>query len=75
MTLQVVVKPNARKEELTQLNETTFQIKVGVPPEGGKANKRVIELLAKHLGLAKSRLQILRGHKSRNKVIVVSESV
>ncbi len=73
MTLQVMVKPNARKEELTQVDKDYYQIKVNVPPEGGQANKRVIELLAKHLGLAKSKLEIIRGHKSRQKVIRVNE--
>lgn len=73
MNLNVLVKPNARKEELIQVDETTFQIKVGVPPEDGKANKRVIELLARHLGVPKSRLEIIKGHKSRQKVIQVDE--
>ena len=75
MTLQVTVKPNARNEELVQLGDKNYQIKVSVPPEGGKANKRVIEMLAKHLGIAKSRLEIIRGHKSRQKVVQVDSDV
>lgn len=74
MILKVLVKPNARKEELVQVDASTYQIKVGVPPEDGKANKRVIELLAKHLGVAKSKLEIIKGHKSRQKVIQVHEA-
>lgn len=41
---------------------------VTVPPEGGKANIAVQKLLAAHLGVAKSRLTLVRGSKSRDKV-------
>lgn len=71
MRVEVLVKPNARKEELIEVDSKTFQIKVSVPPEGGKANKRVIEMLAKHLGIAKSKLTIVKGQKSRQKVVEI----
>ena len=41
---------------------------VTVAPEDGKANAEVTKLLAKALGVAKSRLTLLRGHTARDKV-------
>ena len=38
-----------------------------VAPEDGKANKQVIKLWAKELGLPQSALAIIRGHTSRDK--------
>ena len=67
--LEVSVKPNSRVEKVTAISEKNFEVKVSAPPEDGKANKRTIELLAKHLGVAKSNLCIIQGHKSKKKLI------
>lgn len=45
-----------------------LRIHVTVPPEGGKANAAVRKLLASHLGVAPSRLVLLRGAKGRDKL-------
>ena len=46
-------------------------MRVTAAPEDGKANSAVVSLLAKTLGVAKSNVQILRGHGSRDKVVAV----
>jgi uncharacterized protein YggU (UPF0235/DUF167 family) len=43
-------------------------VRVTVPPEDGKANAAVRELLARALGVAKTRLVLLRGASARDKV-------
>ena len=52
---------------------TADQIEVCVAAQAreGEANKAVRELLGRILGLPKSRVDILRGHKSRDKTVVV----
>ncbi|PCJ87050.1 MAG: hypothetical protein COA52_14510 [Hyphomicrobiales bacterium] len=50
-------------------DEKILRIYVTCAPEDGKANKAVIKLLAKALGVPKSGLQVIRGHKSRTKTI------
>jgi len=46
-------------------------VAVSAPPEKGKANERLIELLAEHFRVAKSRIKIVSGHTSRSKVVEV----
>lgn len=67
MKIRVVVKPNSKKEAVEQLPDGTYLVRVNAPPTEGKANKRVIELLAKHFGCAKSKITLLSGHKSKTK--------
>lgn len=67
--LAVRVTPNARSERIAI--EDGVRVWVTAPPEDGKANKAVIALLAKALGLPKSALAVARGEASRDKVIRV----
>lgn len=67
MILTVHVKPNARQESLEWIDEDTLKISVTAPPEKGKANKAVITLLAKELGVAKTTIELIRGSTARIK--------
>lgn len=68
MRISVKVKPNARENALKPVGENSFEVRVSVPPEKGKANKKVIELLAKHFHTAKSNIELISGETSRDKV-------
>ena len=48
-----------------------FEIRVRVtePPERGKANREVVKLLARELGIAPNALEIVRGAGSRRKTV------
>ncbi len=72
MIIRVKVKPNAKKDEVKQLESDYFEVRVTAPPEKGKANSRVIELLSKHLKIPKSKIKIKKGEKSREKVFEIS---
>ena len=52
--------------------EDILRLRVTAPPEDGKANAAVVRLLAQTLGIPRSRLEVIRGHSSRNKVIKVA---
>lgn len=66
-TIPVRVTPNARANKVVIEGEV---IKIGVtaPPADGAANAAVLVLLAKALGVPKSRLKLVHGLKSRDKV-------
>lgn len=66
------VTPRARREEITR-DATGLKVAVFAPPEDGKANAAVQALLAQALGVAKSRLVLVRGATSREKVFRLVE--
>jgi hypothetical protein len=67
--ISVTVQANARSVTITKIGESEFRAAVREPARDGKANLALIELLARHFGIAKSAIQIIRGHSSRRKII------
>lgn len=67
--LKVRVKPGASRNEVRQLDESSYEVRTTQVPEKGKANEKVLELLAEHLHLPKSKLELVRGHTSKFKEI------
>ena len=64
--IAVRVTPRAARNAVL-LDGDLIRVTVTVVPEDGKANAAVIKLLAKALGVAKSRLVLLRGASARDK--------
>jgi len=48
-----------------------LRARVSAPPVDGKANKALCRLIAKQVGVAPSRVSVVRGEKSRDKVVQV----
>ncbi|SNT18861.1 DUF167 domain-containing protein [Antarctobacter heliothermus] len=71
-TLAVRVKPKAARNAILRGGDS-LRVSVTTVPEGGKANAAVVKLLAKALGVPKSRLQLLRGDTSRDKLFRIAE--
>ena len=69
--LKVRVQPKASRNQIDGFEDGTLRLRVTAPPTEGKANAGVIALMAKALGVSKSRLEIVRGHGSRDKVISI----
>ncbi|PJE28949.1 hypothetical protein SAMN06297129_1193 [Pseudooceanicola antarcticus] len=69
--IAVRVTPKASRNRITLEEDGAIRVYVTTPPEDGKANEAVRKLLAKALGLAKTRLTLLRGQTSRDKVFRV----
>lgn len=67
------VKPNARHEKVEPQPDGSLKVHVNAPPQEGRANDRVIELLAKHFKVPKSRISVVHGASGRNKVIEIIE--
>ncbi|MDO6798024.1 DUF167 domain-containing protein [Shimia thalassica] len=69
--ITVRVTPKASRN-VVKVEEGQIRVYVTTVPEGGKANAAVQKLLAKQMGLAKSRLVLIRGQTARDKTFVVS---
>jgi uncharacterized protein (TIGR00251 family) len=73
MKIRVTVKPNSKTEELTHEGDA-FTIRVREPAREGKANKAVVRLLARYLGVPQSRVRIVSGLTCKNKVLRLRKS-
>ena len=65
--IAVRVTPRASRNSVERDGDT-IRVRVTAPPEDGKANAAVQKLLAKALGVAKSRLTLIRGATARDKL-------
>ncbi len=71
MLINVHVTPNAKEARVTKVGEASFDVRVDEKAVGGRANKRLLEILAEHFDVPRSRVSIVRGAKSRDKVVEV----
>jgi len=69
--ITVRVTPKASRNAV-KVEDGQIRVYVTTVPEGGKANAAVQKLLAKQMGLAKSRLVLIRGQTARDKTFLVS---
>jgi hypothetical protein len=72
--LPVLVSPGSSRDEVRGEHDGRMKIALTAPPEGGKANKQLREFLAGQLNLRRSDLQILSGHSSRQKEVLVERA-
>jgi uncharacterized protein len=69
--LTVRLQPRASRNEVVGERDGVVVIRVTAPPADGKANAALCRLIAKQVGVAPSRVAIVRGHTAREKVIRV----
>lgn len=62
--LTVKVHPRAKAPGVEATGPDSFSVRVTAVPEKGRANREVVERLAGHLGVAPSRLTLVRGASS-----------
>jgi len=69
--LNIRVIPKASRN-LVEGEGNSFRIYLTQPAHDGLANKQLIESLAEHLKVKRYRIKIIKGEKSRNKVIEIN---
>ena len=65
------VQASARRNELVGFRDSVLIVRVTAPAIEGRANESVRQLLAKRLGVAKSNVTLVRGQRSRDKLIQI----
>lgn len=65
--IAVRVTPRAGRDDIAR-DGAAIRIRVTAPAEDGRANRAAAEVLARALGLPKSRVELVRGAKARDKV-------
>ncbi|HEU5072443.1 MAG TPA: DUF167 domain-containing protein [Verrucomicrobiae bacterium] len=67
--LAVKVQPRAARSEIAGVLGAELRIKVTAPPVDAAANEALLRLLGETLDCPRNRIELLRGHTSRHKVL------
>ena len=71
--ITVRVKLNSKTEAIERCEDGSYLVRINAPPKEGRANKRIIELLSKHLKKPKSKIELVSGHRGKKKVFLIRE--
>lgn len=74
MKLKIKAVPRSSKNEIAgETTDGALKVRLTAAPAGGAANKALVDLLAGHFHCSKSKIKIVRGQTSRNKIIEISD--
>ena len=71
--INVKVISNAKENEVSE-ERNRFIVHVTAPAIGGKANRALIEVLAEYFKVKKRDIRIIRGEKSREKIVEIRDT-
>ncbi len=69
--VKVRAQPKASRDAIVGEHGGALKVAVTAPPDKGKANKAIVELLAKALGIPKSNIELVAGTTSRDKTLAI----
>lgn len=72
MKIFVQAKPGAREQRVEKIDEMHYVVAVKEPPVEGRANAAIVRALVAHFKIAPSRVRIISGHTSRQKVVEIT---
>lgn len=73
LTLRVRVQPRASRDEVVGITDGRLKIRLTAPPVDGAANAGLVKLMARELGVPKSRVRILSGETGREKRVAIEQ--
>jgi len=69
LIINIKVEPRSSRSGITGSYGDGLKVRLTSPPVEGKANKELIEVLAKEFRIRKKDVEILSGEKSKNKIV------
>ena len=72
LTLVTTIQPGASRSQFAGLHVAALKIRIHAPPVDGKANRSLIEFLAREFATPASRISIVRGATGRAKTVCIS---
>ena len=70
--ISVRLQPRASRDEITGLRDGVLVVRVSAPPVDGRANAALCKLIARRVGVAPTRVSVVRGERSRDKLVLVA---
>lgn len=74
MNVSVSVITNASVNTVIYMEDRVLKVKLTASPVDGKANKALVAVLAKHYGVPKQCVSIVRGLKTKRKIVEIKKS-
>lgn len=71
MKIFIKAKPNSKEEKVEKVDDQNYTVSVKEPPEKGKANEAIRNALAVYFKIGSSRVKIVSGYSTRNKIIEI----
>ena len=71
LLISIYVQPGSSKTEIIGMHQNSLKIKLTSPPVEGAANSLLIKFISKELGIAKSKIVLKSGEKSRSKRLIL----
>ena len=69
LIINIKVEPRSSRSGIAGPYGNGLKVKLTSPPVEGKANKELIEVIAKEFKISKKDVEIIKGKKSKNKVV------
>jgi uncharacterized protein (TIGR00251 family) len=69
--IAVRLQPRASRDEIVGLRDRVLVVRVTAPPVDGRANGALCKLITRRAGVAASRVSVVRGERSRDKLVQV----
>jgi len=73
MKISIRVRPNSKESRIEETGPNQLLIKVKAPPRENRANLEVMEILSKYFQVPRSRISILSGLKSKQKMVEIED--
>ena len=71
VSFRVRVSPRASRDAITGVHDGALKVSLTAPPVEGAANKALVALLSRKLGIPKNAVTIAGGERSRSKTVRV----
>lgn len=72
MKISVKVKPQAKQDKIKKVGSNVYAVWVKAKAIEGKANQAVIKVLSEYFDTAKSKIFLIKGETSRDKIFMVN---
>jgi uncharacterized protein (TIGR00251 family) len=69
--ITVRVKPRSSREAIEGWQDGSLVVRLTRPPVEGAANSALVKLLARNLGVARNRVSIAVGERSKTKIVEI----
>jgi uncharacterized protein len=69
--LELTVSPGAARSELVGRHGTGWRVRIAAPPERGRANRALVDLLAATLRVRRDQVAVVAGYAGRRKVVEI----